>query len=87
MADFERWCSGTTGYPIVDAGMRKLAATGFMHNRVRMIVASFLTNTCSSTGAGAKPGLRSTCSTDLAANNGGWQWATGSSCDAAYFRI
>lgn len=89
VADFERWCNGTTGYPIVDAGMRELAATGFMHNRVRMIVASFLTkHLLIDWRWGEAWFARHLLDFDLAANNGGWQWAAGSGCDAApYFRV
>jgi deoxyribodipyrimidine photo-lyase len=87
--EFERWCKGTTGYPIVDAGMRELNATGYMHNRVRMITASFLTKHLLIDwrwGEAYFAGLL--LDFDLAANNGGWQWAAGSGCDAApYFRI
>jgi deoxyribodipyrimidine photo-lyase len=86
---FEKWCEGKTGYPIVDAGMRELNATGFMHNRVRMITASFL---CKHLLIDWRWGESYFASKlldfDLAANNGGWQWAAGSGCDAApYFRI
>lgn len=86
---FERWCSGQTGYPIVDAGMRELAATGFMHNRVRMITASFLTkHLLIDWRLGEAWFARKLLDFDLAANNGGWQWAAGSGCDAApYFRV
>jgi len=87
--EFEKWCQGQTGYPIVDAGMRELNATGFMHNRVRMIVASFL---CKHLLLDWRLGeawfARKLLDYDLASNNGGWQWAAGSGCDAApYFRI
>lgn len=87
--EFEAWCNGQTGYPIVDAGMRELNATGFMHNRVRMIVASFL---CKHLLIDWRWGeayfAKKLLDFDLAANNGGWQWAAGSGCDAApYFRI
>jgi deoxyribodipyrimidine photo-lyase len=86
---FDRWCSGETGYPIVDAGMRELAATGFMHNRVRMITASFLTkHLLIDWRLGEAWFARKLLDFDLAANNGGWQWAAGSGCDAApYFRV
>lgn len=88
-AEFERWCSGQTGYPIVDAGMRELATTGYMHNRVRMIVASFL---CKHLLIDWRWGeawfAEKLLDFDFAANNGGWQWASSSGCDAApYFRI
>ena len=87
--EFERWCNGLTGYPIVDAGMRELNATGFMHNRVRMIVASFLTkHLLIDWRWGEAYFAQKLLDFDLAANNGGWQWAAGSGCDAApYFRI
>lgn len=87
--EFEKWCSGKTGYPIVDAGMRELLATGFMHNRVRMIVASFLTkHLLIDWRWGEAWFARHLLDFDLAANNGGWQWAAGSGCDAApYFRV
>jgi len=86
---FEKWCAGQTGYPIVDAGMRELNATGFMHNRVRMIVASFLTkHLLIDWRWGEAYFAEKLLDFDLAANNGGWQWAAGSGCDAApYFRI
>ena len=88
-ADFERWCAGLTGYPIVDAGMRQLAQTGYMHNRVRMITASFL---CKHLLIDWRKGERYLAAKlrdyDLAANNGNWQWAAGTGCDAApYFRV
>lgn len=87
--DFERWCNGETGYPIVDAGMRELNATGHMHNRVRMIVASFLTkHLLTHWYEGERYFARKLLDYDLAANNGNWQWAAGTGCDAApYFRI
>ena len=87
--EFERWCNGQTGYPIVDAGMRELNATGFMHNRVRMIVASFLSkHLLLDWRLGEAYFAQKLLDFDLAANNGGWQWAAGSGCDAApYFRI
>lgn len=86
---FSLWCKGQTGYPIVDAGMRELNATGFMHNRVRMIVASFLTKHLLIDWRWGEAYFASKLlDFDLAANNGGWQWAAGSGCDAApYFRI
>ena len=86
---FEKWCSGQTGYPIVDAGMRELNATGFMHNRVRMIVASFLTkHLLIDWRWGEMYFAKKLLDFDYAANNGGWQWAAGSGCDAApYFRV
>jgi deoxyribodipyrimidine photo-lyase len=87
--EFERWCNGQTGYPIVDAGMRELNETGFMHNRVRMIVASFLTkHLLLDWRLGEAYFAQKLLDFDLAANNGGWQWAAGSGCDAApYFRV
>ena len=87
--DFEKWCTGMTGYPIVDAGMRELNETGFMHNRVRMIVASFLTkHLLIDWRWGELYFAKKLLDFDFAANNGGWQWAAGSGCDAApYFRI
>ena len=88
-SEFEAWCTGQTGYPIVDAGMRELNATGFMHNRVRMIVASFLTkHLLIDWRWGEAYFAQKLLDFDLAANNGGWQWAAGSGCDAApYFRV
>lgn len=87
--EFELWCKGQTGYPIVDAGMRELNETGFMHNRVRMIVASFLAkHLLLDWRLGEAYFAEKLLDFDLAANNGGWQWAAGSGCDAApYFRI
>ena len=88
-AEFKRWCEGSTGYPIVDAGMRELNATGFMHNRVRMIVASFLAkHLLIDWRWGEAYFSQKLLDFDLASNNGGWQWAAGSGCDAApYFRM
>jgi deoxyribodipyrimidine photo-lyase len=88
-AEFTAWCEGRTGYPIVDAGMRELNATGYMHNRVRMIVASFLTkHLLIDWRWGEAYFAKKLLDYDFAANNGGWQWASGSGCDAApYFRI
>jgi deoxyribodipyrimidine photo-lyase len=88
-AEFEKWCVGMTGYPIVDAGMRELNATGFMHNRVRMIVASFLTkHLLIDWRWGEAYFAQKLLDYELASNNGGWQWAAGSGCDAApFFRI
>ena len=87
--EFEAWCNGHTGYSIVDAGMRELNETGYMHNRVRMIVASFLTkHLLIDWHWGEAYFAQKLLDFDLAANNGGWQWAAGSGCDAApYFRI
>lgn len=87
--EFEKWCNGMTGYPIVDAGMRQLNQTGFMHNRVRMIVASFL---CKHLLIDWRWGeayfAQKLDDYDLAANNGNWQWAAGTGCDGApYFRV
>ncbi len=88
-AEFKRWCEGTTGYPLVDAGMRELNATGFMHNRVRMVAASFLTrHLLIDWRWGEAYFARHLLDYELASNNGGWQWAAGCGCDAApYFRI
>src|SRR6187399_2714687 len=87
--EFDAWCNGETGYPIVDAGMRELNETGFMHNRVRMIVASFLAkHLLIDWRWGEAYFARKLLDYDLAANNGNWQWAAGSGCDSApYFRI
>jgi deoxyribodipyrimidine photo-lyase len=87
--EFVQWCNGMTGYPIVDAGMRELNETGFMHNRVRMITASFLAkHLLIDWRLGEAYFAQKLLDYDLAANNGGWQWAAGSGCDAApYFRI
>lgn len=87
--EFQAWCEGRTGYPIVDAGMRELNETGFMHNRVRMVVASFLTkHLLIDWRWGEAYFAKKLLDFDLAANNGGWQWASGSGCDAApYFRV
>ena len=87
--EFEAWCNGKTGYPIVDAGMRELNATGFMHNRVRMVVASFLTkHLLIDWRWGEAYFAQKLLDFDLSANNGGWQWAAGCGCDAApYFRV
>jgi deoxyribodipyrimidine photo-lyase len=87
--EFLAWCEGKTGYPIVDAGMRELNATGFMHNRVRMIVASFLVkHLLIDWRWGEAYFAEKLLDFDLAANNGGWQWAASSGCDAApYFRV
>jgi deoxyribodipyrimidine photo-lyase len=86
---FEAWCTGKTGFPIVDAAMRQLNQTGYMHNRLRMIAASFLTKDL---GIDWRRGERYFAMKlndfDLAANNGGWQWAASTGCDAQpYFRI
>lgn len=86
---FMKWCEGKTGYPMVDAGMRELNATGFMHNRARMIVASFLTkHLLIDWRRGEAYFAKKLLDFELASNNGGWQWAAGSGCDAApYFRV
>ena len=86
---FDAWCTGKTGYPIVDAGMRELNATGFMHNRVRMVVASFLTkHLLLDWRLGAAYFAEKLLDFELASNTGGWQWAAGCGCDAApYFRV
>ncbi|NMG73877.1 cryptochrome/photolyase family protein [Aromatoleum diolicum] len=86
---FAAWCEGRTGYPIVDAAMRQLNTTGYMHNRLRMIAASFLTKDL---GVDWRRGERYFADRlidyDLASNNGGWQWAASTGCDAQpYFRI
>ncbi|MBM3387408.1 MAG: deoxyribodipyrimidine photo-lyase, partial [Betaproteobacteria bacterium] len=86
---FEAWCAGRTGYPLVDAAMRQLKQTGYMHNRLRRVVASFL---CKDLGVdwrwGEQHFAQQLNDFDLAANNGGWQWASSSGCDASpYFRI
>lgn len=87
--DFGRWCEGTTGYPLVDAGMRELNATGYMHNRVRMVTASFLCkHLLIDWHWGEAYFAEKLLDFELASNNGGWQWAAGSGCDAApYFRV
>lgn len=87
--EFERWCKGETGYPIVDAGMRELNKTGYMHNRVRMITASFL---CKHLLIDWRWGeayfAKKLLDFELSSNNGNWQWAAGTGCDAApYFRV
>ncbi len=86
---FQKWCSGMTGYPIVDAGMRQLNETGYMHNRVRMIVASFLTkHLLIDWRWGEAYFAKKLLDFDLASNNGGWQWAAGTGTDAQpYFRV
>ena len=86
---FKAWCEGKTGYPLVDAGMRELNTTGYMHNRVRMVVASFLTkHLLIDWRWGEAYFAEKLLDFDLAANNGGWQWASGSGTDAApYFRV
>ncbi|MBL7944734.1 MAG: deoxyribodipyrimidine photo-lyase [Flavobacteriales bacterium] len=88
-AGFQAWCEGRTGYPLVDAGMRELNATGLMHNRVRMVVASFLTkHLLVDWRWGEAYFAKQLLDFELSSNNGGWQWASGSGCDAApYFRV
>ena len=87
--EFKKWCNGETGYPFVDAGMRELNKTGFMHNRVRMITASFL---CKHLLIDWRWGeayfAKKLLDYELASNNGNWQWSAGTGCDAApYFRV
>ncbi len=87
--EFKKWCEGKTGYPMVDAGMRELNTTGYMHNRVRMITAGFL---CKHLLIDWRWGEAYFASKlldfELASNNGNWQWAAGTGCDAApYFRV
>ncbi|KOH45156.1 cryptochrome/photolyase family protein [Sunxiuqinia dokdonensis] len=87
--NFARWSEGTTGYPLVDAGMRELNETGYMHNRIRMVTASFL---CKHLLIDWRWGeayfAEKLLDYELASNNGGWQWAAGTGCDAApYFRV
>jgi len=86
---FNKWCQGQTGYPIVDAGMRELNATGFMHNRVRMVVSSFLTkHLLTDWRWGEAYFARKLLDFEQASNVGGWQWAAGTGVDAApYFRV
>lgn len=88
-SEFKRWSNGQTGYPLVDAGMRELNETGYMHNRVRMVVASFLTKHLLIDWRWGEAYFASRLlDYELASNNGGWQWASGSGCDAApYFRV
>lgn len=88
-SDFESWCDGQTGYPIVDSAMRCLNATGMMHNRLRMVVASFLTKTLLiDWHKGEKYFAQKLLDYDMAANNGGWQWSASTGVDAQpYFRI
>lgn len=86
---FKDWCEGNTGYPIIDAAMRQLLDLGWMHNRLRMIVASFLTkHLLIDWRLGQNYFSEQLIDNDLAANNGGWQWSAGTGCDAQpYFRI
>ncbi|MGB0894681.1 MAG: deoxyribodipyrimidine photo-lyase [Parashewanella sp.] len=87
--EFQLWCEGKTGYPIIDAAMRQLNQTGWMHNRLRMITASFLTkHLLIDWRWGERYFRQHLIDGDLAANNGGWQWSAGTGCDAQpYFRI
>ena len=87
--EFEKWCKGETGYPLVDAGMRELNQTGFMHNRVRMVTAGFL---CKHLLIDWRWGeayfAKKLLDYELSSNNGNWQWSAGTGCDAApYFRV
>lgn len=87
--EYKKWCEGNTGYPLVDAGMRQLNETGYMHNRVRMVTASFL---CKHLLIDWKWGeayfAEKLLDYELASNNGNWQWVAGTGCDAApYFRV
>lgn len=87
--EFKKWCEGQTGYPLVDAGMRELNQTGYMHNRVRMVVASFL---CKHLLIDWRWGeayfAEKLLDFELSSNNGNWQWSAGTGCDAApYFRV
>ena len=87
--DYKNWCQGKTGYPLVDAGMRQLNETGYMHNRVRMVTAGFL---CKHLLIDWRYGeayfAKKLLDYELSSNNGNWQWAAGTGCDAApYFRI
>lgn len=87
--EFKRWCSGTTGYPMVDAGMRQLNETGYMHNRVRMVVSSFLCkHLLINWQWGEAYFAEKLLDFELSSNVGNWQWAAGTGCDAApYFRV
>lgn len=87
--DFQLWCEGKTGYPLVDAGMRELKATGFMHNRVRMVTASFLTkHLLIDWRWGEAYFAKKLLDYDMASNNGNWQWSAGTGADAQpFFRI
>jgi deoxyribodipyrimidine photo-lyase len=86
---FQAWCEGKTGYPIIDAAMSQINQTGYMHNRLRMVVASFLTKDLGIDWRwGERYFAEKLIDFDLSANNGGWQWASSSGCDAQpYFRI
>jgi deoxyribodipyrimidine photo-lyase len=87
--EFEMWCAGETGYPLVDAGMRQLNQTGYMHNRVRMVVASFLVkHLLIDWRWGEAYFAQKLLDFELSSNVGNWQWAAGTGCDSApYFRI
>jgi deoxyribodipyrimidine photo-lyase len=87
--EFRRWCNAETGYPIVDAGMRQLSETGYMHNRVRMITASFLCKHLLTDWRWGEAWFAEKLNDyELASNNGNWQWAAGTGCDASpWFRI
>jgi deoxyribodipyrimidine photo-lyase len=88
-AEFKQWCEGRTGYPLVDAAMQQLLQTGWMHNRLRMVVASFLTkHLLIDWRKGEQFFMQHLIDGDLASNNGGWQWAASTGCDAQpYFRV
>lgn len=88
-AEFQRWCEGRTGYPLVDAAMRQLVLTGWMHNRLRMVTAMFLCKYLLIDWRwGERFFMRHLIDGDLAANNGGWQWSASTGTDAApYFRL
>ncbi len=87
--DFERWCTGTTGFPIIDAGMRQMNATGYMHNRARLIVGSFLTKDLHLSWLWGEQYFAQTLADyDPCVNNGNWQWVASTGCDSQpYFRI
>jgi deoxyribodipyrimidine photo-lyase len=87
--EFDKWCKGQTGYPMVDAGMRELNETGYMHNRVRMVVAGFLCkHLLIDWRWGAAYFAEKLMDFELSSNTGNWQWAAGTGCDASpYFRV
>jgi deoxyribodipyrimidine photo-lyase len=87
--DYQKWCEGNTGFPLVDAAMRQLNQTGWMHNRLRMVVAMFLSKTLFLDWRwGERYFMQHLIDGDLAANNGGWQWSASTGTDAVpYFRI
>jgi len=89
ITEFKKWCEGNTGYPLVDAGMRQLNETGYMHNRVRMVVAGFLCkHLLIDWRLGEAYFANKLLDYELSSNNGNWQWAAGTGCDAApYFRV